>query len=115
MSEISERFAATPEPPYYAVIFTSLRRGCDDGYAEMARRMFDLAMAQPGCLGAESVRDATGFGLTIAYFSREEAVAAWRDHAEHRVAQQLGQQKWYEHYQVRVARVERAYAGPAGK
>jgi heme-degrading monooxygenase HmoA len=105
-------FARTPEPPYLAVIFTSLLREGDDGYADMAGRMMELALAQPGCLGAESARDARGFGLTVAYFSTEADIAAWRDHAEHRLAQELGRTKWYAHYEVRVARVERAYSGP---
>lgn len=108
-------FATTPEPPYFAVIFTSKRRDGDGGYEEMARRMFELALAQPGCLGAESARDASGFGLTVAYFADEAAIAAWRNHAEHRIAQDLGRTRWYEHYELRVARVERAYAGPEGR
>ena len=37
-------FAETPEPPYYAVIFSSRRTGQDNaGYAEMAARMDELA------------------------------------------------------------------------
>jgi len=71
MSELTQdpRFAATPDPPYYAVIFVSLKHAGDDGYAEMAQRMLDLALTQPGCLGADSARDAAGFGLTVAYFT----------------------------------------------
>jgi heme-degrading monooxygenase HmoA len=105
-------FAKTPEPPYYAVIFTSLLREGDEGYADMAKSMMSLVLEQPGCLGAESARDARGFGLTMAYFATEEDIAAWRDHADHRMAQELGRAKWYAHYEVRVARVERAYSGP---
>ena len=43
-------FAKTPEPPYYAVIFTSKRTEGDHGYEAMAQAMFDLALKQPGCL-----------------------------------------------------------------
>ena len=42
------RFANTPEPPYYAVIFTAQRTGSDHGYGAMAERMMELALAQPG-------------------------------------------------------------------
>lgn len=108
-------FAPMPEPPYYAVIFTSLRREGDEGYAEMAEAMAALALRQPGCLGAESARNADGFGLTVSYFAREADVLAWKAQAEHLVAQKLGRERWYAHYQVRVARVERAYAGPQGR
>lgn len=108
-------FANTPEPPYYAVIFTAQRTEGDDGYAAMAEAMMRLAMQQPGCLGAESVRDATGLGITVAYFTDEAAIAAWKRDARHMAAQHAGRQRWYSHYEMRVARVERAYAGPEGR
>lgn len=79
----------------------------------MAARMVELAVAQPGYLGVESVRGADGFGITVSYWTSEEAIAAWRRHAEHRIAQEQGRAQWYEHYELRVARVERAWGGPA--
>jgi heme-degrading monooxygenase HmoA len=112
---MSERFAKTPEPPYYAVIFTSQRTGGDDGYGAMAEAMHKLALEQPGCLGAESTRDASGLGITVAYFTDAAAVAAWRNHARHQAAQRLGKERWYSHYELRVAKVERAYSGPEGR
>ena len=109
------RFADTPEPPYYAVIFTAQRTDGDQGYGAMAERMMELALAQPGCLGAESTRDAEGLGITVAYFRDEASIAAWREHAEHLTAQRLGRQRWYSHYELRIAKVERAYSGPEGR
>ena len=109
------RFADTPEPPYYAVIFTALRTEGDQGYGVMAERMMELALAQPGCLGAESTRDAEGLGITVAYFRDEASIKAWREHAEHMTAQRLGRQRWYSHYELRIAKVERAYSGPEGR
>ncbi len=106
-------FAKTPPPPYYAVIFSSLRMPGDNGYDEMADRMVELASRQPGFLGAESTRDADGFGITVSYWESAEAIAHWKAHAEHLVAQALGKTAWYEHYELRVAKVERAY-GKAG-
>ena len=100
--------APTPEPPYYAVIFSSLRTAGDDGYGEMADRMMALAAEQPGYLGVESARDAGGLGITVSYWQSLEAIAAWRRHAEHLVAQRAGRDRWYERYALRVARVERA-------
>ena len=77
-------FAGLPDPPYYAVIFSSLRNGEDEaGYAVMAQRMVELAAGQPGFLGVESTRGADGFGITVAYWDSEDAIRAWRqlDHA----------------------------------
>jgi heme-degrading monooxygenase HmoA len=108
--KMSSPFAKTPEPPYYAVIFASQRTTPDEGYGEMAARMVELASQQPGFLGIESVRDGTGFGITVSYWSSEAAIAAWKKQAEHRVAQERGKATWYAHYELRVAKVERSYA-----
>ena len=100
--------AATPAPPYYAVIFTSRRSTADAaGYAQMAAEMLTLAAQQPGFLGVESAREA--LGITVSYWRDEEAIRAWKQHVDHLAAQRLGRERWYEAYAVRVARVERAY------
>lgn len=102
--------ASTPEPPYYAVIFTSIRTADDPtGYEAMAERMIELAREQPGFLGIESARGADGLGITVSYWATEEAIRGWREHTEHTIAQQRGREQWYERYELRVARVERAY------
>ncbi len=105
----AQAFAALPPPPYYCVAFSSQRGEGDHGYDAMAERMTELAAAQPGFLGIESARDADGFGITVSYWQSLEAIAAWRAQAEHRIAQQTGIALWYEHYELRIARVERAY------
>lgn len=110
----SSPFAQTPEPPYYAVIFSSLRTDGDAGYAQMADRMVELAAQQPGFLGAESTRGADGFGITVSYWASTEAIAAWKTNAEHLAAQAMGILAWYAHYEMRVAKVERAYGKPVG-
>jgi heme-degrading monooxygenase HmoA len=94
------------------VIFTSQRTGVEEGYGAVADRMVELAAQQPGFLGVESTRDAAGLGITVSYWASLEAIAAWRAQAEHRVAQNSGRRKWYSHFELRVAKVERASAGP---
>jgi heme-degrading monooxygenase HmoA len=109
----TSRFASTPKPPYYAVIFSSQRTAQGEAdYEEAATRMFDLVQQQPGFLGAESTRDAEGFGITVAYFDSEENIKRWRNHEEHAATRERGKREWYEHFEVRVAKVERAYNGP---
>jgi heme-degrading monooxygenase HmoA len=104
------RFASTPAPPYLAVIFSSRRRpGDEEAYARMAERMNALAADEPGFLGLESVRGADGFGITVSYWASEADIARWKSNVEHRLAQAMGRRRWYEHYELRVARVERAY------
>ncbi|HEX6916296.1 MAG TPA: antibiotic biosynthesis monooxygenase [Chitinophagaceae bacterium] len=100
--------AATPEPPYYAVIFTSLRTGLEDGYAAMAEQMAELASRQPGYLGHESARD--GLGITVSYWESLEAIRNWKAVAEHREAQKRGKADWYRAYKTRICLVERDYS-----
>jgi heme-degrading monooxygenase HmoA len=102
--------AKTPDPPYFAVVFTSQRTPVDDeGYAAMAQAMDDLARQQPGYLGIESARDALGFGITVSYWTSLDAIRAWRENVEHRAAQTLGRERWYRAYSLRVCEVRRAY------
>jgi heme-degrading monooxygenase HmoA len=100
--------AATPEPPYTAVIFTSVRTDADaDGYAATADAMEQLAAQQPGYLGVESAR--SELGITVSYWATGQDARAWKAVAEHRLAQQLGRERWYRSYRVRIATVEREY------
>jgi heme-degrading monooxygenase HmoA len=99
----------TPQPPYYAVIFTSQRNAGDDGYGAMAERMEELARRQPGFLAMDSVRGPDGIGITVGYWRDETSIRSWKQHVEHLHAQQQGRERWYRSYQIRVARVERAY------
>ena len=100
------------QPPYYAVIFTSRRTDGENGYGEASDEMVALAATQPGFLGIESVRGADGVGITVSYWDSEDAIANWRRNAEHTATRERGRNRWYSHYEVRVCRVERAYAGP---
>ena len=100
--------AQTPEPPYYAVIFVSRRRPQPgDRYDETAERMFALAAEQPGFLGVDTCHD--DIGITVSYWKDEASIAAWKRHDEHAFAQYEGKTRWYDAYELRIARVERAY------
>lgn len=102
--------ARTPEPPYYAVIFTSKRSATDErAYGVVAQRMVDLGSRYEGFLGIESARGADGVGITVSYWRDEAAILAWKRDTEHQKAQRDGREAWYERYEVRVAKVERAY------
>ena len=112
---MSNPIAQTPEPPYYAVVFTSRSTGVDPtGYDAMAARMLELSAEQPGYLGVESTRDDEGLGITVSYWRDLESIQRWRDVTEHRHAQVKGREKWYESFQLRICRVEREYGFQRG-
>jgi heme-degrading monooxygenase HmoA len=108
------RPAQTPEPPYWVVIFTSTRdEQPNDGYEHTADQMLKLAAQQPGFLGVDSAREAVG--ITVSYWADEASIAAWKHDADHAFAQYEGRTRWYDAYEVRVARVERAYGFERGR
>lgn len=99
--------ADTPEPPYYAVIFSTIRTEGDHGYEEMAEKMAALAATMPGYLGVESARKE--IGITVSYWQDPESIRNWKYQADHVMARDMGREKWYQSYRLRVARVERQY------
>ncbi len=99
-----------PHTGQIAVIFTSQRTALDEaGYQAAAAAMAALAAAQPGYAGIESVRDGDGLGITVSYWRDDAAARAWRDHADHARIREAGRERWYEWYDLQVARVERGY------
>ena len=115
VSIVPTGFSDTPRPPYYAVIFSSRLSLTDDGYEAMGNAMATLAQSQPGYLGMESTRGADRLGITVSYWRDEDSIRAWKAEVKHLLAQKNGIDRWYEHYELRVARVERAYNGPHGR
>jgi heme-degrading monooxygenase HmoA len=99
--------ASTPKPPYYAVIFSTIRTNVDEGYTETAIRMEVLAKQQAGYLGIESAR--SEIGITVSYWKSLDAIMKWRNNVEHTIAREKGKALWYQKYQLRICKVERDY------
>jgi len=47
--------------------------------------------------------------LSLGFFTDEQALAAWRGNSEHRIAQELGRQRYFLDYRLRIAEVVRDY------
>jgi len=99
--------ATTPEPPYYAVIFTSTKTTTEEGYNEMADKMIALAAKQEGFLGVEAARNE--LGITVSYWKDVASIKKWKEVSEHKIAQEKGKTTWYESFKTRIAKVERDY------
>lgn len=99
--------AQTPEPPYYAVIFTSVRTEGDNGYSAMSDKMLELARQQDGFLGIESAREE--IGITVSYWRDENSIRKWKENMDHTFARQKGRKEWYSQFKVRISKVERDY------
>ena len=100
-------FSNTPPPPYYAVIFSSVRTTDTKGYSEMNARMNALALEQDEFLGMENAE--SEIGISISYWNDLESIKQWKANLDHRNAQEEGKKRWYSHYKVRIAKVECDY------
>jgi heme-degrading monooxygenase HmoA len=90
------------------VIFRAKIRQLDADYADVAARMRELALTQFGCLEFQAVSEGAD-EVALSYWPDEASVLAWKSHAEHILAQQMGRQRWYQCYVVQVAHIGREY------
>ncbi|MCZ0988232.1 antibiotic biosynthesis monooxygenase family protein [Streptomyces diastatochromogenes] len=99
-----------PEPPYYAVVFTSTRTDLDpDGYTGTAGHLSDLVRHIPGFLGEDFAHTPGGLAISVAYFRDLAGIEEWRRHPEHLDAKRRGRERWYERYVIHIARVEHSH------
>lgn len=97
---------SSTNPPYYAVIFTSIRTNEDSGYAEIASQVLEEAKKQDGFLGFESARNE--IGISVSYWSSLEAIEKWKANSLHKIAMQKTKD-FYSYFRVRVCLVEKEY------
>ncbi|PKH26663.1 antibiotic biosynthesis monooxygenase [Enterobacterales bacterium CwR94] len=109
-TDYQQRFAKTPAPPYYAVMFTIQTSGKEtDALAKADARMMELASSTPGYLGAEGLEDEKGFIILMSYWKDLDAIRAFRNNEEHKIIQQLGKETWFQKHTIRIAQVIREY------
>jgi heme-degrading monooxygenase HmoA len=99
--------ANTPQPPYYAVIFTSIRTEGDNGYSGMSEKMLELARQQEGFLGVESAREE--IGITVSYWRDLDSIKKWKENTDHTFAREKGRKEWYQSFKIRISKVDRDY------
>lgn len=83
--------------------------------AELARlggRMYELATAMPGFVSYKDFTAEDGENVSIVEFESLETLAAWRNHPEHRQAQQRGRDALFSEYHIQVCETVRDYAFP---
>jgi heme-degrading monooxygenase HmoA len=103
----------TPEPPYYAVVFTSINADVDHTeHVEMSARLVQRASTYEGFLGIEAARNSDGTGVAAVYWQDLDSMRAWAQDPEHQVAKRKGREIWYSHYMIRICKVEQEYGRP---
>jgi heme-degrading monooxygenase HmoA len=100
------RDPSEPEEPRIVTVFRSrLRPEWVTEYHETAQRILELARTMPGFVDFKSFEADDGERVSIVIFASRETHRAWRDHPEHRVAQQMGRDRFYASYDISVSEV----------
>jgi heme-degrading monooxygenase HmoA len=76
-------------------------------YGQRVGKLFEIVSAMPGFRGIRSYAAEDGEQLSLIEFDSLESLAAWRDQAEHRVAQELGKQRYYSEYHLQICELVR--------
>lgn len=92
----------------YAVIFKAKVKQLDKEYASTAERMYELAFKEYGCVNFSDASE-NGQEIAISYWNSLDDIKRWKANSEHQSAQKLGQEKWYESYEVEVVEIKRSY------
>jgi heme-degrading monooxygenase HmoA len=75
----------------------------------LGERMYALATQMPGLVSYRDYTAADGESVTVVEFASEPELLAWRNHPEHRDAQERGRREFFSEYTIQVCRVDRAY------
>ena len=96
------------EPRAVVTVFRSrLRADAGDEYTAWAQRMLELAREMPGFVDFKIFHADDGERVSVITFESLETQRAWREHPDHRAAQRLGRERFYERYDIQVAEVVR--------
>ena len=90
----------------YVVIFRAVINQLDEEYNEVAARLQKRALEEYGCREFVSMTD-KDIEIAISYWDKEEDIKAWKNDAEHLIAQHKGKDRWYKSYKVQITKVER--------
>ena len=72
-------------------------------FGELAARMLELAEAMPGFVSYKVFASEDGERCSIVEFESPEHLRAWREHPQHREAQRIGRERYYEEYTLHVS------------
>lgn len=93
----------------YAVIFKATVGRQDQTYSDAVNVMRDLAFDKYACVDFVAVSEGEQ-EIAISYWKTEEDILAWKNDSEHKKAQAMGRESWYQSYTVEIVKIERHYS-----
>jgi len=92
----------------FVVIFRAKTQTLYAEYSEIAQDLRQLALTQFGCIEFHAVTEGQD-EIALSYWPSEEHIRAWKQHADHLVAQRRGKADWYDSYTVQICEIKRQY------
>jgi heme-degrading monooxygenase HmoA len=80
-----------------------------EALAPLATRMYELASSMPGYISYKDFAADDGEHVSIVEFDSLETLAAWREHPEHKRAQERGRSEFFSEYRIQVCSPLRDY------
>ena len=78
-------------------------------YSSTLEQLLTLASAMPGFISFRHYTSDDGETFAVVEFASADALAAWRDHPDHRKAQQRGRNEFYSEYEIINCTVMHSY------
>ena len=92
------------------IVFRSrIREGVGEELAQLGQRMYELASRMPGFISYKDFVAEDGENVSIIEFESLETLSAWREHPEHKIAQQRGRAEFFAEYHIQVCTPVRDY------
>lgn len=91
------------------VFRSRIKPGFEEELEALGTRMYELATNMPGFVSYSEYMAEDGEFVTLVEFESQETLAAWREHPEHRAAQQAAKEKYFSEYRISVCEVARDY------
>ena len=80
-----------------------------EALAELGQRMHELASSMPGFISYKDFAAEDGENVSVIEFDSPETLAAWRNHPEHKAAQERGRGEFFAEYRIQVCTPVRDY------
>jgi heme-degrading monooxygenase HmoA len=76
---------------------------------QLGQRMYEIAASMPGYISYKDFAAEDGENVSVIEFESLETLAAWREHPEHKAAQQRGRDEFFAEYHIQVCMPVREY------
>ncbi len=99
-----------------AVVRVTLREDVDlEEFGKFEEKMIALGSSMPGFLEIKEFKADDGECMMLVTFQTRDDMINWRDHPDHKRAQQRGRESYFSKYDVKIGEVMTHYSFTDGK